>query len=146
VTPDDLCIVQRTWEQLRTRRATVLSALIAWFDELGPSSIDAAARAGWLFGAVDELVGLLAAPSSLATRARALGATWPDPLTAPSFAIEGRAWLAAGSACAPTWSDETATAWKQAWLLLSDVLAAEALSPFVVDPNPNPNPRTEPNR
>ena len=51
-------------------------------------------------------------------------------LTAPSFAVEGAAWLAAAADCCPAWCDADAAAWRQAWLLLSDVLAVEALSPF----------------
>jgi hypothetical protein len=38
--------------------------------------------------------------------------------------------MGAARACLPTWTDRTEVAWCQAWLLLSDVLAAEALSPF----------------
>ena len=67
--------------------------------------------------------------------ARALGETWPDPLVAPCFATEGRAWLGAAAECQPSWSPSFETAWRQAWLLLSDVLAAESLSPFQ-SPNP----------
>ena len=36
----------------------------------------------------------------------------------------------ASRAACPTWTDRTERAWRQAWLLLSDVLAAESLSPF----------------
>jgi hypothetical protein len=81
--------------------------------------------------AVDELVGLLPVPSVLAARARDLGTSWPEPLTAPCYAVDGRAWMAAAAACSPSWTEATASAWRQAWLLLSDELAAETLSPFV---------------
>jgi hypothetical protein len=90
-------------------------------------------RARWLLSAVEQLVDLLPAPSLLADRARDLGATWPDPCTAPCFAIEGSAWMGAARDCAPTWTESTEAAWRQAWFLLSDVLAAETLSPFTDD-------------
>jgi hypothetical protein len=143
VTPDDLSTVQESWTRLRSRPAALVGELTIAFADVGPSTIEAASRARWLYAAVDELVGLLAAPSSLATSARALGETWPDRHTAPCFAVEGQAWLEAAAMTQPDWSDETARAWKQAWLLLSDVLAAESLSPFADhraprDPEPDP--------
>lgn len=130
MTPDDLTTVLRSWSDLRCRQAELTAALTQCFASVDRATIDAGARARWLVAAVEELVGLLVAPSALASRARALGSTWPDPHTAPCFATEGRAWLDASGACSPVWTDTTALAWKQAWLLLSDVLAAEALSPF----------------
>ena len=90
-------------------------------------------RAEWLLCAVEALVGLLSAPSRLAACARDVGKTWPDPCTAPSFGVEGRAWMGAARECLAGWSDRTEAAWCQAWLLLSEVLAAEALSPFCDD-------------
>jgi hypothetical protein len=135
MTPDDLTTVQRTWSQLRRRRDALVAALTRRFDAVGPSPIAPPIRARWLVGAVEELVGLLSAPSDLATRARDLGETWPDPLTAPCFGIEGRAWMGAAGECLPTWSAHTEAAWRQAWLLLSDVLAAETLSPFADPPD-----------
>lgn len=144
VTPDDLRTVQRSWSQLQPRCDALLDVLAHRFEAAGPSVILPDDRARWLYTAVDELVDLLAMPSRLAESARSIGATWPDPLTAPSFATEGRAWLAAAGACLPSWSEDTADAWKQAWLLLSDVLAAEVLSPFV-DVPPEGTPKgTEP--
>jgi hypothetical protein len=134
VTPEDLRTVHRSWSQLQPRANALLDDLTRRFEAAGPSAIVPARRARWLYAAVDELADLLAVPSRLADRARSIGATWPDPLTAPSFATEGRAWLAAADACLPSWSEDTADAWKQAWLLLSDVLAAEALSPFIEMP------------
>jgi hypothetical protein len=131
VTPEDLRTVQRSWSQLQPKADALLDDLARRFEVGGASAIPPASRAHWLYAAIEELVDLLAVPSQLADRARAIGATWPDPLTAPSFATEGSAWLAAADACLPSWSEDTADAWKQAWLLLSDVLAAEALSPFV---------------
>lgn len=130
MTPDDVSTVQRSWSELRDRRAALVAALTDRFDASEPSPILAVIRAEWLTDAVGELVDLLTAPGPLAARARALGETWPDPLTAPSFGVEGRAWLGAAGECLPTWSEGTETAWRQAWLLLSDVLAAGALSPF----------------
>ena len=66
----------------------------------------------------------------VADRARGLLASWPDPATSPSYAVDGRAWMAAAGECLPTWSAEVEASWKQGWLLLSEVLAAETLSPF----------------
>lgn len=130
MTPDELITVQRSWSRLLGDRPALLAALTERF-AAASGTIEPADRARWLLAAADELVELLPAPSRLATQARAIGATWPDPLTAPSYATEGRAWLAAAADRDPRWSDEEALAWKGAWLLLSDVLAAEALSPFV---------------
>lgn len=139
MTPDDLRTVQRSWASLAPRRAELLPALARQFTCVGIPPADAAVRAGWLLCAVGELVDLLPVPSQLATRARALGETWPDPRTAPSFAVDGQAWLAAAAACLPSWSGEVTDAWRQAWLLLSEVVAAEALSPFAADPlDPRP--------
>ena len=146
MTSDDLAAVQRSWALLRPRRAALLDALVRRFEVLGPPTFDPATRARWLLDVVQELVGLLATPSVLASRATALGATWPDPHTAPCFAAEGRAWLDAAEVCLPGWTQETALAWKQAWLLLSDVLAAEALSPFADEPALRPDPAVGPNR
>jgi hypothetical protein len=137
MTPDDLSTVQRSWSELQRLRVPLLAGLTRRFDAAAPSPVEAALRSRWLFEAVEELVGLLAAPSRLAARARGLGQTWPDPLTAPSFRIEGRAWMGAAGDCLPTWSEDTEVAWRKAWLLLSDVLAAETLSPFMDSPRPD---------
>ena len=134
MSPDDLTTVQRSWSELRRGRDPLLAALTRCLDAAPISSLPADVRAAWLLDAVEELVGLLSAPSRLAERARVLGETWPDPLIAPSFATEGRAWMGAARECLPTWSERTEVAWRQAWLLLSDVLAAESLSPFADDP------------
>jgi hypothetical protein len=139
MTPDDLLTVQRSWTQLRLRRTRLVAALTCLFAAVDTPPIPPSTRAAWLYGAVDGLVGLLAAPSRLATQARSIGASWPDPLTAPSFAVDGRAWLAAAAECLPDWSDRTGAAWKEAWFLLSDVLATEALSPFAGHPRPSPD-------
>jgi hypothetical protein len=139
MTPDDLLTVYRSWDDLARRRATLLEALTRRFEAAVPSTVESTTRAAWLLGAVEQLVGLLSVPSRLAERARNIGETWPDPLTAPSFALEGRAWMGAAGECLPTWSTATEAAWRQAWLLLSDVLAAESLSPF----SDGPGPRTD---
>ena len=144
MTPDDLATVQRSWTDVRSRQADLTAALTERFEAAGTATIDAATRARWLFAAVEQLVGLLPVPSALATHARSVGASWPDPHTAPSFATEGRAWLDAAAACSPAWSDATAQAWKQAWLLLSDVLAAESLSPFADAASSHPTPPAPP--
>ena len=81
-------------------------------------------------GAADELVGVLSSPSRLGDRIAVLGATWPDPLVAPSLAVDGEAWLRAAADCSAAWWPSTARAWRHAWLLLSDVIAGESLSPF----------------
>ena len=130
MTPNDVLNVQRSWTLLHARRGALLAALTERFECAAPTGIPAELRAGWLFDAVEELVGLLNIPSRLAECACDIGITWPDPLTAPSFAIDGRAWLSAASDCSASWTDSTDAAWRQAWLLLSDVLAAETLSPF----------------
>ena len=134
MTPEDLSAVQRSWIEFLRVREPLLDALTRRFDPVAPTPIHAAARAEWLLSAVEDLVGLLSAPSRLAARARDLGATWPDPLTAPSFGIEGRAWMHAADECLAIWSPELEASWRQAWMLLSDVLAAETLSPFADDP------------
>lgn len=134
MTPDDVTAVQRSWAELRTRRLHLRGALTRQFKLCATSPIPASTRAQWLLDATAELVDLLPTPSRLADRARALGPSWPDPLVAPSFATEGRAWLAAAAECKRTWTRSEADAWRQAWLLLSDVLAAESLSPFEKSP------------
>ena len=139
MTPEDIDTVQRSWAELRRQRPALDGALTRQYKLLATSPIPASTRSRWLLDAIAELVDLLPVPSRLADRARALGETWPDPLVAPSFANEGRAWLAAAAECQRTWSPAVAAAWRQAWLLLSDVLAAEALSPFE-----NPTNQTNP--
>lgn len=134
MTPEDLSAVQGSWTEFIRVRGPLLAALSRHFEPVAQSPTAAAHRASWLFCAVEDLVGLLAAPSRLAARARDLGDTWPDPLTAPSFAIEGRAWMRAAAECVASWSQDLEASWRQAWLLLSDALAAETLSPFTDTP------------
>jgi hypothetical protein len=130
MTPDELAAVDRSWAELRRHHAVLVDRLTASFDTVAACPESARGRARWLVDAVSELVGLLTAPSQLAVRARRLAATWPDARTAPSFRVEGRAWMGSAQEVSRTWSDQTEEAWRQAWLLLSDVLAQESLSPF----------------
>ena len=131
MTPDDVCTVQQSWVELRRVQASLITELIRHYDAAAsPSSLLPDLRAAWLCVAVDELVDLLPAPSALAARARVLIESWPEPLSAPCFAVDGTAFMAAAAECAARWSSTTESAWRQAWLLLADELAAEALSPF----------------
>jgi hypothetical protein len=142
MTPEALTAVQRSWSGLDARYAALLTALARRFEAGEPSAIPPARRAEWLLGAVAALVGLLPVPSRLAARAQAIGSTWPDPLNAPCFRVEGRAWMSAAAECSADWDPVTEAAWHQAWLLLSDVLAAEALSPFADPDASRPSPTT----
>ena len=128
MTPGDLATVDRCWTASVDRRGEIVDALTARFAEAGVAV--PARRAAWLVDAVTELVGVLSSPSVVADRARGLLASWPDASTSPSYAVDGRAWMAAAGECLPTWSAEVEASWKQGWLLLSEVLAAETLSPF----------------
>ena len=128
MTPGDLATVDRSWIDLVERRGELLDALNAWFTAAGVAM--PASRAIWLVDAVARLVGVLSSPSVLAGRAPGLLACWPDPAARPSYAVDGRAWMAAARECVPSWSEDVEASWKQGWLLLSEVLAAETLSPF----------------
>lgn len=130
MSPEDLGAVERSWAELGGRRAALVGRLTDWFATVEESSIDPAVRAAWLVDAVAELVGLLTAPSRLADRARVLATTWPDDCSSPTFGAEGRAWMNAAAAVSRAWTDRVERAWLHAWLLLSEVLAAESLSPF----------------
>jgi len=131
MTPDDVSTVQRSWAELRRVQSSMITELTLRYDSAAsPGSLLPDLRAAWLCVAVDELVDLLPSPSMLAARARVLVESWPEPLSAPCFAVDGRAFMAAASACARDWTRATESAWRAAWLLLSDELAAEALSPF----------------
>lgn len=131
MTPDDVCIVQQSWAELRCLQAALIVELTKRYGAAAsPGALLPELRAAWLCVAVDELVGLLPAPSALAARARVLVESWPEPLSAPCFAVDGTAFMAAAATCARRWTAATESAWRQAWLLLADELAAEALSPF----------------
>lgn len=129
MSPEDLAAVDRSWAQLRRRRGALLAELESCFCGAGPPEV-ASVRARWLVDAVEELAGLLPAPSRLERRARALACTWPIPGTAATFGVDGRAWMTSAQRVLPEWSDRTELAWRHAWLLVAAVLADEALSPF----------------
>jgi hypothetical protein len=130
MTPDDVATVQRSWGQLRGERVRLVEVLTHRLEDAAVAADVAGARASWIVDAADELVGLLSSPSRLGGRVRTLADTWPDPLVAPSLAVDGAAWLLAAAECSPEWWPSTERAWRHAWLLLADVLASEALSPF----------------
>jgi hypothetical protein len=138
MTPDDLSTVRRSWTELGRRRPEMAVELCRRFESGGLGPVPARHRTQWLLDAVEELVDLLPAPSALASHACDLGKTWPDPESAPSFGCEGQAWMSAAGVCCPAWDEQTEAAWRQAWLLLSDVLAAESLSPFTDGNRPAP--------
>ena len=131
MSPDDLATVNRSWAELRPAGDALVDRLTVAF---AASSTVARARAAWLVEAVAELVGRLPTPSELCVRAHELACSWPDPLQPPSFRIDGTAWLGVAREVCPTWTIGDELAWRQAWLLLSDVLAEEALSPFATRP------------
>jgi hypothetical protein len=131
MSPEELAAVNRSWSDLRRRRPELLAHLEASFALVDHPDL-AATRARWLVEAVSGLVGLLPAPSRLGDQARRLATRWPVPGTTPSFAVEGQAWMRAVRDVWLDWTDETERAWHHAWLLLSDVLAAESLSPFAI--------------
>jgi hypothetical protein len=130
MSPDGVRTVQHSWTALHRQRESMLLALTRCFDDQPAIGFDPGARAEWLFDAVAALVGLLAWPSRLEHCAGRVGSSWPAAGGHPTFAVEGRAWMAAAAECHPAWTPDIETAWRQAWLLLSDVLASETLSPF----------------
>jgi hypothetical protein len=131
MSPQDLRAVDRSWAELRYRQHELVDELEAAFRSVGAADA-AAARARWLVAAIAELVGLLSAPSRLCEQARVVAGSWPVTGVAPTFAIEGQAWMRAARDVCPSWTDRTEQAWRHAWLLLSDVLANETLSPFAI--------------
>jgi hypothetical protein len=131
VSPEELAAVDRSWADLRRRRPELLAHLETSF-ALADHPELAEVRARWLVDAVSGLVGLLPAPSRLGDEARRLATRWPVAGSNPTFAVEGQAWMRAAGDVWPDWTDETERAWHHAWLLLSDVLAAESLSPFAI--------------
>ena len=54
----------------------------------------------------------------------------PQPSSAPTFVLDGTAWMIAAREVSAGWSDCLERSWRQAWLLLSEVLANESLPPF----------------
>jgi alkylation response protein AidB-like acyl-CoA dehydrogenase len=132
MTPDDLAVVRRSWEQLgehRARFAAHFTAALA--ARRGPAVGPAHARR--LLDAADELVDLLATPSRLAAHVRATVAAWGPGATTPTVDVDGAAWIEAARRSAPGWSAAEETAWRRAWVLLADVLAADTLTPFAGD-------------
>ncbi|MFM2079308.1 MAG: hypothetical protein RJA49_3198, partial [Actinomycetota bacterium] len=130
MTPEELRTVTLSWRELLRRRDAMQVELAQQFRGTGRSPVASAQRARSLFDGVEELVGLLCTPSRLEVQARHIGARWPDATAGPSYGLDGVAWMAAAAACVPSWSAVTEAAWRQAWRLLAEVLAAETLDPF----------------
>ena len=135
--PEDIATVERSVAELRQQGPALHDHLEASFRAAGVTR-DAARRARWLVSAVAELAALLAVPSRLEVRARDIAETVPDGDPAPTFGVDGRAWMRAARELCPAWSDRTEAAWHHAWLLLSNVLDNESLSPFADPPEPAP--------
>lgn len=127
--PEDLAAVGESWTELQIRRGDLVDSLAVSYGVIIPPEV-AEQRARWLVGAVAGLIDLLTTPSQLADRARELAQTLPAPGSAPTFFLDGNSWMSAAGNVCPTWTDSSEHAWRQAWLLLSDVLANESLSPF----------------
>lgn len=134
--PEDIATVERSVALLRAQGPALYDHLATSFRAVDATG-DAALRARWLVSAIEELAGLLAVPSRLELRARGLAATVPDGLPAPTFQVEGRAWMSAARALCPGWSARSEEAWHHAWLLLSNVLDNDSLSPFADPPGPD---------
>ena len=129
MSPEELAQVCESWTELRHHRSEIVASLGDMYGAVLPEA-EAVARARWLVDAVSELVTLLTAPSQLGERARELAHCLPGAETAPTFVLDGSAWMIAARDASDTWTDACEHAWRQAWLLLSDVLAIESLSPF----------------
>ena len=129
VCPEDLAAVVDSWAALQLRRGALADRLAASYGAvLAPHTAEQRAR--WLVDAVADLVGLLTAPSLLAARARDVAATLPQQSSAPTFVLDGNAWMSAAREVSASWSDCLDQSWRHAWLLLSEALAIESLSPF----------------
>ena len=133
MSPDDLAIVDRSWAELKSRLDELVASLAVALPGCDLSQPDGRAR--WLIESVIELVGLLRAPSELAAAARRRAAMFPCEGSAPTFSVDGRAFLRAAASIGPSWSPRDDRAWRQAWLLLADVLAEQSLSPFADPPS-----------
>ena len=118
-----------SWAELQLRRQELTDRLAASYDAVLPRHV-AEQRARWLVDAVAVLVGLLTSPSQLAARARDVAEAVPQPSSAPTFVLDGNAWMIAAHDVSAGWSDCLERSWRQAWLLLSEALANESLSPF----------------
>jgi hypothetical protein len=129
MSPEELAIVGNSWCELQLAPDEIANRLAASYATvLEPHAAEERAR--WLVGAVTELVGLLSSPSQLAERARQLAQSLPASTVPPTFKLDGAAWMSAACAVSRCWSTSSEHAWRRAWLLLSDVLANESLSPF----------------
>lgn len=137
MSPEDIAVVAESWAEIRFRRAALIDRLAESY-RAGGCVKAVESRAQWLVDAVGEVVDLLACPSQLADRARELAVARPDPGSAPTFLVDGNAWMISVSEVCPHWTNESDHAWRQAWLLLSEVLAVESLSPFARQPPGSP--------
>jgi hypothetical protein len=129
MSPDDVALVSRSWRDLHEHRTALRERLVTCLAERG-AIVDPAARASWLLDAVAALIDGLTAPSRLGRRARQLIAASPCPGSPPTFDVDGQAWMTAAADVCPTCTKAAELAWGQAWVLLSDVLAECAPSPF----------------
>lgn len=129
MSPEELAQVSETWTEMQHRRGQIAASLGEMYSAVLAEAI-ATERARWLVNAVSELVTLLSSPSQLGDRARELAHSLPGADTAPTFVLDGSAWMIAARDACTTWTDSCEHAWRQAWLLLSDVLSNESLSPF----------------
>ena len=129
MSPEELALVCESWTELHQCRREIVSSLGESYGAvLARQTADERAR--WLIDTVSELVSLLSAPSQLADRARELAQSLPGSETAPTFVLDGNAWMVAARETCGAWTESCEHAWRQAWLLLSDVVANESLSPF----------------
>jgi hypothetical protein len=135
VRPEDIATVERSVALLCAQGPILYDHLETSLRAAGATG-DTAGRARWLVSSVVELAALLAVPSRLERRARGLADTVPEGAPAPTFRVEGRAWMHAARELCPGWSARTEEAWHHAWLLLSNVLDNESLSPFADPPAP----------
>jgi hypothetical protein len=134
MSPEQLALVCESWADLSTRGDSIADRLAQSYGAVVPAEM-AAQRARWLVHAVTELVGLLTSPSLLAGRARELAQSLPASDIALTFTLDGNAWMCAGRDLCPLWTEPCEQAWRGAWLLLSDVVANESLSPFAASPS-----------
>jgi len=133
MSPEQLALVCESWADLRTRCDSITDRLAQSYSTV--IELDQAGqRARWMVHAVTELVGLLTSPSLLADRARELAQSLPASAIALTFTLDGNAWMNAGRDVCPVWTESCEQAWRGAWLLLSDVVANESLSPFTATP------------
>jgi hypothetical protein len=127
MTSDDITIVERSW-RIAAGPPHRYELHTATCRQLGHDV--AADHARWLLASVDALVGLLGTPSELGPRARRLDADRPVGVPSPTWVLDGAALLAAlrsvdDDLCAP----DVELAWRRAWHLLAEELAADDLSP-----------------